>query len=108
MGNTVIEMIEEVKQLVEHRDLDTADDAEEFLEYLLYLIKDSIKWHKASNYLIDSGACLPFDVILKLNEITGLYSSEEIEVEWGAPGFNDWYKETYGSTVEEASGEEGA
>ena len=90
MEHRVIEMIEEVKQLVEHKELDTADDAEEFLEYLLYLIKDSIRWCKAINYLTNFGSSLPFDVILKFNEIAGLYSIEKIEVEWKAPGFNDW------------------
>lgn len=105
MEHTVIKMMEEVKKLVENEKLNPAVDAEDFLEYLLYLIQDSIKWNTAINYLTDAGPSLPFDAILKLNEIAGWHSIEKIEFEWKALGFNDWYKETYGITVEEASRE---
>ena len=46
MEHRVIEMMEEVKQLVENEELNPAVYAEGFLEELLYLIQDTIRWNK--------------------------------------------------------------
>ena len=60
---------------------------------------DKLTLEKIYDMLPEFGKHLPFDLILKLN-IVATFPVEEIEDNFEISGFDEWYKETYGGTVE--------
>jgi len=80
-----------------------AEELEELLKILFLLIKDSLKYRQIADLCLRMVRHMPFDFVLRLNEITEWHEINEIEWEFDIPGFNEWYKNTYHKTVEESS-----
>lgn len=77
-------------------------EAQEVVELLCIIIRDKIKYEQL--YEMMSSLCqhLPNPLILQIAEICDRDVCD-IEYEWEAEGFNDWYQKNYGKTVKEAS-----
>lgn len=104
MKNQVVEALEKIDELLkdEHCQCSNAD---ELLLQLSCLIEDAIKWSKVFGIIQNTAKRIPYDILLEINEAAQYHGIDEIECEYDVPGFNDWYKKTYGNTVEETSGQ---
>jgi len=98
-----IEVMNDVKKLLRKGNIYFGDEADTLFTSLYFLILDALKGLQLSQLCIDNARQLPYEFILKANEILERNEINKIEFEWDVPSFNDWYKERFGITVGEAA-----
>jgi len=98
-----IEDFKKIKKLLVTDGICYGDKAEELLKIFYLVIKDSIKYKQITQLCLKMFRHMPFDFVLRLNEITECHEIKEIEWEFDIPGFNEWCKKKYNKIVEEAS-----
>jgi len=98
-----IEVMNDVKKLLRNGRIYFGDEADKLFSSLYFLILDALKGLQLSQLCIDKARQLPYEFILKANEILERNEINKVEFEWDVPGFNDWFKKRFGMTVEEAA-----
>lgn len=98
-----IEVMNDVKKLLRKGKIYFGDEADTLFTSLYFLILDALKGLQLSQLCIDKARQLPYEFILKANEILERNEINKVEFEWDVPGFNDWFKKRFGITVEEAA-----
>lgn len=100
-----VEDFKEIERLLKlNPEIDPAVEEKQLLTYLLIIVENSIKYAHIVDLSVDMAKKLPFEYIFKFGEISGLHEANEIEEEYSIPGFNNWYKEKFGISVDEAAG----
>ena len=79
-------------------------EIDSLLEGVHFIAEGYNKFEQIYPMFKEIGQHLPFDLILKLNSIAG-FPIDEIEYNFAISGFDEWYKEKFGKTAEEAEEE---